>query len=162
MRNSHGPLTSIALLALVAGCATQTPPPAPATPLTASSPPPAGSQRLPGSLTCESEVSCSSCADDRDRELVGLTFLIHAAEVRACLKRVAATDPGTEGRVVVRIGIDPTGAIGTSCIVRASLNDAAVDHCLTDLALTWKASSPASGGWALVDYPFVFAKAGAP
>ena len=118
----------------------------PATPLTASSPPPAGSQRLPGSLTCESEVSCSACADDHDRELVRFTFLIHAAEVHACLKRVGATDLGTERRVVIRVGIDPTGAIGTSCIVRASLNDAAVDHCLTDLARTWKVSSPASGG----------------
>jgi hypothetical protein len=162
MRNSHGPLTSIALLALLASCATQAASPAPATPLAASSPPPAGSQRLPGSLTCESEVSCSACADDHDRELVRFTFLIHATEVRACLARVAATDPGTKGPVVVRVGIDPSGAIGTSCIVRASLDDAAVDHCLTDLALTWKVSSPASGGWALVDFPFAFAKAAAP
>jgi hypothetical protein len=160
MRNSHSPLTSIALLALIAGCATQ--PPAPATALTASSPPPAGSQRLPGSLTCESEVSCSACADDHDREAVRLTFLIHAAEVRACLARVGATNPGTASPLVVRLGIDPSGAIVTSCIVRVSLDDAAVDHCLTDLALTWKVSSPASGGWALVDHPFVLSKAGAP
>ncbi len=74
------------------------------------------------------------------------TFLIHAAEVRACLARVVSTHPGTEGPVVVRVGIDPAGAIGTSCIVRTSLNDTAIDHCLTDLALTWKVSSPASGG----------------
>jgi hypothetical protein len=144
-------LTSIALLA---GCATQAAP-APATSVAVSSPPPNGSQRLPGSLTCETEVSCSACADDHDRELVRFTFLIHAAEVRACLARIAAADRGTEGRLVVRVGIDPTGAIGTSCIVRPSLADTAVDHCLTDLALTWKVNSPASGGWALVDYPFV-------
>jgi TonB family protein len=162
MKNSHGLLTSLALLALTAGCATQTPPPASATPLTVSSPPPAGSQRLPGTVTCESEVSCSACADDHDRELVRFTFLIHSTEVRACLARVAPTRAGTEGPVVVRVGIDPTGAIGTSCIVRASLNDEAVDHCLTDLALTWKVSAPASGGWALVDFPFAFAKTGAP
>jgi hypothetical protein len=59
-------------------------------------------------------VSCSASADDHDRELVRLSFLI----------------------VVVRLGIDPTGAIGTSCIVRTSLNDAAIDHRLTDLVLT--------------------------
>lgn len=81
MRSSHGPLTSITLLALIAGCATQTQPPAIS--LSASSPPPADSQRLPGSLTCESEVSCSACADDHDRELVRYTFLIHATETRA-------------------------------------------------------------------------------
>ena len=122
------------LLALIAGCATQAQPPE--TPLSASSPPPAGSQRLPGSHTCESEVSCSACADDHDRELGRFSVLIHATEVRACLARVAAAHPGIEGRTVVRIGIDPTGAIGTSCIVRTSLNDAPIDHCLTDLALT--------------------------
>ncbi len=161
MRKSHRPLTSIALLALLAGCATQAAPPAPATPLAAPSPPPAGSQRLPGSLTCESEVSCSACASDHDRELVRLTFLIHASEVRACLEGVAATHPGTEGRVILRLGIDPTGAVGTSCIVRTSLNDAAIDQCLMNLVLTWKVSPPASGGWALVDHPFVFSKADA-
>jgi hypothetical protein len=160
MRNAHGPLTSIALLALVAGCATQAAPPAPAT--LAMPPPPAGSQRLPGSLTCESEVSCSACADDHDRELVRFTFLIHAAEVRACLARAAPSRPATERPVVVRVGIDPTGAVGTSCIVRASLEDTAIDHCLTDLVLTWKVSAPASGGWALVDYPFVLPKAAVP
>ena len=155
-------MTSIALLALLASCATQAPPPsAPATPLAAPSPPPAGSQRLPGSLTCESEVSCSGCADDHDRELVRFTYLIHAAEVRACLERNAATHPEPGSRVVVRAGIDPAGTVGTSCIVRASLDDTAVDQCLTDLALTWKVNPPASGGWALVDYPFVFPKAGA-
>jgi TonB family protein len=161
MRKTHGSSSSLALLALLASCATQAPPPTPAAPLVAPSPP-AGSQRLPGSLTCESEVSCSACADDHDRELVRLAFLIHAAEVRACYDRVAATHPGTEGRVIVRVGVDPQGAVRTSCIVRTSLNDAAIDHCLTDLVLTWKVPAPASGGWALVDHPFVFAKSGAP
>jgi TonB family protein len=161
MKNPHGPLTSIALLALITSCATQAPPPAPAAPLAAPSPP-AGSQRLPGSLTCESEVSCSACADDNDRELVRLAFLIHAPEVRACYDRVAANHPGTEGRVIVRVGIDPQGAVRTSCIVRTSLNDADTDHCLTDLVLTWKVPAPASGGWALVDHPFVFPKSGSP
>lgn len=162
MRNSHGSLTSIALLALATGCATQAAPSAPAPVPLAAPAPPAGSQRLPGSHTCESEVSCSACAADRDRELVRFTFLIHAAEVRACFEGVAPAHPGTEGRVVVRVGIDSTGAIGTSCIVRPSLNDDAADRCLMDLVQTWKVSSPASGGWALVDYPVVFAKAATP
>src|SRR5258708_28145508 len=115
MRNSPGFLTSIVLLALIAGCATQTQPPAAA--LSASSPPPAGSQRLPGSHTCESEVPCSACADDHDRELVRYTFLIHAAEVRACLERVAPSRPGTERRIV-RLGIDPTAIISTASLLR--------------------------------------------
>ncbi|HEX4404384.1 MAG TPA: hypothetical protein VH560_06125 [Polyangia bacterium] len=157
MKRSPNPLTSIALLALVAGCATQAPPPESATPLAASAAP-AGSQRLPGSLTCESEVSCSACADDHDRELVRFTFLIHATEVRACLARVGATDAGTK---IVRLAIDPTGAIRTSCIVRPTLNDTAVDHCLTDLALTWKVNAPASGAWALVDYAYTLPKTSA-
>ena len=157
----HPPgLPAIALLALVASCATQAPPPAPPSPAVPLPPPPVGSQRLPGSVTCETEVSCSACADDHDRELVRFGFLVHAADIHACYDRAAASHPGIEGRLVFRVGIDPTGAVGTSCVVRSSMNDADLDRCLADAIQSWRFSPPASGGWALVDYTHVFGKGG--
>jgi len=150
-------------LVLVASCATQGPSsPSASAPPAALPPPPNGSQRLPGSMACESEVGCSACADDDDRARVRMAFIVHAAEIRACYDRVAATHSGTEGRVVFRVGIDPTGAAGTSCIVRTSLNDTDVDRCVADLLLTWKFPAPKSGGWALVDAPFSFGRASTP
>jgi TonB family protein len=142
----------------MAGCASQPSTPAPGAPPASLPPPPAGSQRLPGSLTCETEISCSACSDDKDKELVRMAFLVHSAEIRSCYERSAANHPGTEGRVVFRIGIDPTGLVGTSCVVRTSLNDATVDQCLMDVVLKWKFPAPASGNWALVDYPYVFTR----
>jgi TonB family protein len=136
-------------------CATE---PAAGPPASAAVPlaPPAGSQRLPGSVACESEVSCSACAEDSDKELVHTAPLLYAADVRGCYDQVAKTHVGTEGRVVVRFGIDPTGVVGTSCVVRSSLNDTTLDRCLADLVLRWKFPAPKSGGWALVDHAFVF------
>lgn len=162
MKKLHGFPTALALMALVASCATQASQPTTPSPPAPLPPPPPGSQRLPGSVACETEVSCSACADDHDRELVRFAFLVHATEVRACYDRAATTHHGAEGRVVYRVGIDPTGAAGSSCIVRASLDDTDVDRCMADLILTWKFPSPKSGGWALVDAPFTFGSATAP
>lgn len=150
-------LKSIALTALIASCATQAPPPAPAPVALAPAPPP-GSQRLPGVLTCESEVSCAACSDDDDKAHVRMAPFVNAVDVRACRDRGAKSQAGAEATVVFRIGIDPTGAVRSSCVVRSTLNDAAVETCLADVALTWKLPPPKSGGWALVDTPFVFSR----
>lgn len=157
MNEVRAVLTSVVLLALIASCATEPPPPAPPPP--ASSPaPPAGSQRLPGVVTCESEIGCMSCSTDAEKDLVRMAPLVHSTEVRACYDRGAKTHSGVEGRVVFRIGIDPSGAVGTSCVVRSSLNDAAIESCLADVILTWKFPPPKAGGWVLVDTPFVFSR----
>jgi hypothetical protein len=150
-------LTPIGLLALIASCATQAPPPSPA-PAAIPSPPPVGSLRLPGVVTCETEVGCVACSDDHDKELVQMAPLVHSAKIHECFDRGAQTRAGAESRVVFRVGIDPTGAVGTSCVVRTSLNDPTVESCLADLALTWKFPPPKSGGWALVDAPIVVAR----
>jgi hypothetical protein len=155
MKLQHDVPILIALLALTASCATQAPPAAPPPPAAQVAPPPNGSQRLPGVVTCESEVSCSACADDRNRELVRLAFRVHANEVRACHERVA---PGAERHITFRVGFDPSGAVGTSCVVRTTLNDPAVESCLTDVILKWRFPPPPSGGWALVDSTFALGR----
>jgi hypothetical protein len=155
MHEAGGFLRSIALLSLFAGCATQAPPPAPE-PAAATPAPPAGSLRLPGVVTCESEIGCLACSDDNDKNRVRMAPYVHAAKVRECYDRGTKTHAAGEARVVFRVGIDPTGTVGTSCVVRTTLNDAAVESCLADLVLTWKFPPPKSGGWALVDTPFVF------
>jgi hypothetical protein len=162
MKKLHRLPLAFALMALFASCATPAPPAPPPSSPSALPPPPAGSQRLPGSLTCESEIGCSACADDHDRELVRLAFLVHAAEVRACYDRVAKTHPGTEGRIIFRVGIDPTGAAGTSCIVRSSLNDTELDRCVADVVLTWKFPPRKDATWALVDVPYMLGRATTP
>jgi hypothetical protein len=151
----HRFLTALAVAGLGASCATSAPAPAPPPPAAVSSPP-AGSQRLPGSLACESEIGCAACADDNDRETVRLAFLVHAAEVRACYGRAGAPPAGTEKRVTFRVAIDPSGAAGTSCIVRTFTEDTDVERCVADLVLTWKVPPRKNGDWALVDAPFTF------
>ena len=162
MKKFHGLPTALGLMALVASCATQAPPLSSASSAAPLPPAPAGSQRLPGTITCENEVSCSACADDDDRERVKLSFIVHAAEVRACYDRVATTQAGDGKRVTFRLGIDPTGAAGSSCIVRWSQNDTDVERCVADLLLKWRFPPPKTGGWALVDVPFTLGRVATP
>ncbi len=149
----------IALLASITSCASQTPSaaPAPAAPA-ALPPPPVGTMRLPGTAACETEIGCMACATDQERDLVRVSFLVHLTEIHACYDQAAKTHPGTEGRVVFRLGIDPTGTVGTSCVVRSAVNDPNIESCVSDLLLSWKFPKPSNGGWALVDAPFVFGK----
>jgi TonB family protein len=156
MSEVRGFLTSMTLLALVSTCATQAPPPASAP--SALPPAPPSSERVPGTVSCISEVGCLACSDDADKDSVRMAPIVHAANVHACYARGGAPRAGAEGRVVFRIGIDPTGAVGASCVVTSSINDAAVESCLAELVLTWKFAPPKSGGWALVDTPFVVRK----
>jgi TonB family protein len=157
MNEVRAVLTSVVLLALIAGCATEPPPPPAPPPPSAPAPPP-GTQRLPGGVTCESEIGCLACSTDAEKDLVRMAPFVHAAEIRACYDRGAKTHAGVEGRVVFRIGIDPSGAVGSSCVVRSSLNDPAIESCVADVVMTWKFPPPKSGAWVLVDTPFTFSR----
>jgi hypothetical protein len=101
-----------------------------------------------------SEVGCLSCSDDSDKARVRMAPLLYSANVRACYDRGESPHTGAKGHLVFRIGIDPTGTVGASCVVRSSINDPAIESCLADLILTWKFPPPKSGEWALVDTPF--------
>ena len=82
----------------------------------------------------------------------------HLAELQACYDAIASTHPGTEGRVMARFAIAPTGAVEASCLVTSSLNDASVDRCVVERVLGWHFPTPDGGGWVVVDYPFVFTR----
>jgi TonB family protein len=154
MNAVRGFLASIALSTLSVSCATEAPPPAPAP--AALPEPPANLLRVFGTATCMWEVGCAACSDDNDKNSVRMAPFIYSTQLRGCYDRGAkTTHAGAEPRILIRIGIDPTGHVGASCVVRSSLNDKSIESCLADVAQTWKFSPPKSGGWALVDQTFV-------
>ena len=163
---------------LLTGCASAPPaaPRAPATAATAAAdtpdPPPAGSKRLPSSIDCEPEpplicqppdcVSATGEAGRRigslDKEVIRAVIRAHLAEVRACYDAIAFTQTDAKGTMRVKLGIGPSGAVQTSCLVSSELGAASVDACVLERVLTWRFPAPDGGGWVIVTYPFVFTR----
>jgi protein TonB len=144
-------LAAFLLLVSSAGCAAKAPPPQP--PVAEAPPPPEGSKRLPSSIGCESGPPGEAAG----RGVVEVVAA-HAADMKSCYDALLATHPATQGRVMARFAISPAGAVETSCLVRSSMNDAAIDRCVVDRVLTWKFPARDAGGWLVVDHPFAFAR----
>jgi hypothetical protein len=149
---AHVTSRPLVLLLLAVACAAKAPPPQAAVVATPP-PPPDGSKRLPSSIACELGPSGEAAGPE-----IGGVLREHAAEMRACYDARLPTLPRTEGRVVARIAIDPSGSVETSCLVRSSMNDAAIDRCVVDHLLTLKFRAREAGGWVVVDHPFVFTR----
>ena len=156
---------------LAAGCAASAPPPAPHAAPAAVAPegPPEGSKRLPASIRCEPEPPCAGdCVAAQgeagrrlgslDKEDIRKVIRAHVDEARSCYDAIATTKPAAVGKVMVRFGIAPSGAVETSCLVSSELDDESVDRCLLDMTHAWRFPKPEGGGWVVVSYPFVFTR----
>jgi hypothetical protein len=130
-------------------------------------PPPAGSNRLPGSIACEPQPPCVNCEvttggaapSDRgalDKEIIRRIIQRHVDEARACYEAVLERHPAAAGRVQLRFGIAPSGRVGTSCLESSSMHEEAVENCVVALPFRWTFPVPQGGGWVVVTYPFVF------
>lgn len=131
-------------------------------------PPPPGSKRLSSSIICEPEPPCPDCVTETgekarrigslDKEVIRGVIRGHLGEVKACYDTVWTTHPDAQGRMMVRLGIAPSGSVETSCLVSSSLNDSSVELCVVDDLLRWTFPRPDGGGWVIVSYPFVFTR----
>jgi hypothetical protein len=150
----------------VAACATAPPPPAPGP---SSEPPPQGSRRLPSSINCEAQPPCAEdCVTatgekarrlgSLDKEDIRQVIRAQVSQMQDCYDAIGALNPDAAGKVTVRFGIAPSGAVETSCLVSSELGDPSADRCIIDRPLAWKFPKPEGGGWVVVTYPFVFTR----
>ena len=65
----------------------------------------------------------------------------HLAEVRVCYDAIAFTQAEAKGTMRIKLGISPSGAVQSSCLV-SSDGAASVDACVLERALTWTFPRP--------------------
>jgi TonB family protein len=161
------------VIASVAGCATRPPGPTRSPPeAVATDPhdgPPIGTGRLPSSLACEPEpplpcgAECVTATGEAarhigslDKEVIRAVVRAHLDEVRECYDAIGLTQPSARGRLAIKFGISPSGAVQTSCLVSSDLGAPPVDACVLERVLNWRFPAPEGGGWVIVTYPFTF------
>ena len=94
-------------------------------------------------------------------EVVRRVVQRNIAQVRYCYERSLATNPGAQGRVIVRFIIAPSGQVSASSVAASTLPDAGVGVCIANALRRWQFPAPEGGGVVSVSYPFNLAPGGA-
>lgn len=91
-----------------------------------------------------------------DKDLIRRVVRAHVNEVRHCYNMGLAKDPNMKGRVAVQFTIGGTGKVSSSVVQESDLKDGnQVANCIAQAVRRWNFPKPASGGAALVTYPFI-------
>lgn len=89
------------------------------------------------------------------RDLIRGVVNRHKPEVRQCFREGMARDPGLAGEVEVAFTIQGDGSVAYPTIARSTVNDRAVDACVTEAVKRWRFPVfVASGGDVDVKFPF--------
>ena len=89
------------------------------------------------------------------RDLIRGVVNRHKPEVRQCFREGLARDPGLTGEVEVAFTIQGDGSVAYPTIARSTVNDGAVDACVTEAVKRWRFPVfVASGGDVDVKFPF--------
>jgi hypothetical protein len=91
-----------------------------------------------------------------DRALIDRVIKQNMNRLRYCYQRELTKDPTLGGKVVVKFSIDKTGAVSSAAIKSSSLNNTAVESCMTKSFMSFKFPEPKGGGVVIVSYPFLF------
>jgi hypothetical protein len=95
-------------------------------------------------------------------EVIRRVIRSHRDQIKYCYSRELTRDPNLAGKVAVKFTISPRGYITQAAVSQTSLNNAAVERCITQKIRTWKFPRPQGGGIVIVNYPFILQSSGAP
>lgn len=90
-----------------------------------------------------------------DKDLIRRVVRAHINEVRYCYNQGLAKDPNLKGRVAVQFTIGATGKVTSSVVGENDVKDPAVGSCISQAVRRWTFPRPATGGAAIVTYPFI-------
>lgn len=94
-----------------------------------------------------------------DKDLIRRVVRAHVNEVRHCYNMGLTKDPNMKGRVAVQFTIGGTGKVASAVVSETDLKGEGmqVANCIAQAVRRWNFPKPASGGAALVTYPFILA-----
>ncbi len=91
-----------------------------------------------------------------DRTLIDSVIKRHINAIRYCYQKELQKNPSLAGKVVVKFVIAKDGSVATASIKSSTMNDPAVEACLTSRFLRMNFPTSPGGGIVVVSYPFLF------
>jgi hypothetical protein len=91
-----------------------------------------------------------------DKSLIAAVVQANIGQIKHCYERQLIVDPNIFGKVVAQWTINKDGAVSVSSVKNTTMNNKAVENCITGKIKTWGFPKPKGGGQVLVSYPFLF------
>jgi TonB family protein len=108
----------------------------------------------------ESDVKISvgslTMIDPLSKETIRVYIHQHREQIKYCYSRELARNQNIQGKVEVRFAINTKGFVTEANVARTTLENSAVESCITQKILTWKFPQLKGGGTVTVHYPFIF------
>jgi hypothetical protein len=97
-----------------------------------------------------------------DKEIIRRVVRRHVNEVKYCYEKELQHRWNFSGRLSVQFVIAGNGAVASSAVESSTLNNSAVESCVTMAVRRWMFPKPHGGGIVVVTYPFRLHIVGAP
>jgi TonB family protein len=93
-----------------------------------------------------------------DREIIQRVVRQHRREIAYCYESQLQRDPTLEGRVVMKFTIAPTGNVVVARVAESTLDNTAVESCMSAKIRHWDFPAHTTTGLVAVKYPFRFSR----
>ena len=94
------------------------------------------------------------------KEVIRRVIKQHLPQIRYCYEKELLRSPGIFGKVSTQFVISGAGTVSTAKVAETTLNNRAVESCITQKIRTWRFPKPKGGGIVVVKYPFVLKQSG--
>lgn len=121
-------------------------------------PPPLDEWQSATSVRCapaERPIARASATRALELDSVHRAAARQSPEIRDCYERALARDRDLLGRVVVRVGIEPRGAVTSVCVVSSDVPSPWLEACMVGAIQSWRFPAVSGEDPISILYPFV-------
>jgi len=91
-----------------------------------------------------------------DKSLIDAVIKRHMNQIRYCYQRELTKNPNLGGKITVKFVIAKDGSVSKASIKSSTMNNSAVEGCITGRFMRFQFPEPRGGGIVIVSYPFIF------
>jgi biopolymer transport protein ExbD len=91
-----------------------------------------------------------------DKDDIEEVIRAHLPQIRYCYQRELTKQPDLAGKVTVKFVIGKSGTVSSASTKATTLNNEAVESCVTSRFMRMQFPAPVGGGIVIVSYPFLF------
>ncbi len=91
-----------------------------------------------------------------DKAVIRRVIRSHQSAIKYCYEKELTKDPSLQGKVTISFIIKADGMVGSASVANTTLNNKAVEGCVTRVVQRMAFPTPNGGGIVKVTYPFIF------